>query len=120
MTTTTTTTTTTADPRQTAADLRRAARISAERGWTRGAYVTLDGEVCAVGAIRAATPGDLFRTKRAAQAVYPLIQHLFREVQGFKHDATSCLIGYNDRYCSGGDELQLLFIQAAEKLEAEL
>lgn len=42
---------------QTKADIRKSIAILKEKGWTRGAFVNNDGEVCLVGALRMAIFG---------------------------------------------------------------
>lgn len=127
-------------PRETADDLRACARY-VRRGWTRGQLVDELGRVCAVGAMRLATGvptnaisflnslGAQLRIDAMIHALAPLlpaatdlVSHRAqitperRALLSAQHRITY----FNDRICESAEELALLFIQAAEKLEAEL
>jgi hypothetical protein len=125
---------------QTARDLREAARLVIKHGYTRGTYVDPDsGALCAFGALGVAT--NLLRIGRSmgrfyidgfcgspagaaeerAYAVARAVAPLLPTCHGT--DGTSAMntiIHFNDVHCAGGPELAALFIEAAEKVEANL
>lgn len=139
------------DPRQTAADLRNAALVSAAAGHNRLSLIdTLTGQLCAMGALRVAVgqeqiialaQPDLFgyplvfrlrpapmgkaqapRVSAAADALAPQLPEPCSDCQKdyVGHEGDVRLIHYSDHVCTGGEELALLFVQAAEKIEADL
>lgn len=62
------------------------------------------------------------RQRNARDAVAKLIPPCAcnPQIKGSDHDAQGRVIHFNDYHCTGGDDAELLLIQAAEKLEAEL
>jgi hypothetical protein len=87
----------TPSPLQTAQDLRRSAQLVRTHGYARYNYVAEDGTLCAM--IHKYV--EAYHEKLAKSPV-DIVYH------------------YNDFICEGGEELALLLIQAAEKLEADL
>jgi hypothetical protein len=133
---------------QTARDLRTAAQVSKAAGHTTGTAVdSVTGRLCAVGALHLATGisrlitdntdqplrdrfllrffpvPDAGRLLAAARALAPQLPEpcpeCLRTYRGTDSEVIR-LIHFNDHVCRGGEELQLLFIQGAEKIEADL
>lgn len=130
--------------------LRTAETLTATRGHTRESYINpRTGALCMEGALRAASghvyyvenanlfaignrPGPTLDADRdvlriATRALISLLPEKC-DVPGHGH---GCPYGsslenkarihhYNDFVCTGGEDAQLLFLQAAEKIEADL
>lgn len=129
--------TTLTNPAQTARDLRRAAETSARHGWTQGSFRGTNDTLCAVGAMRTALTGYVYtqlddaherRLYDMCGALMPLLPGHFQPERRttyrsdmFDQLVVNGVVQFNDSSsCTGGDEIRLLFTQAAEKLEAEL
>lgn len=101
---------------QTAADLRAAAAVIRERGWTKNAYISPDGGCCVVGAIELATgvlstDGSrmLGGSPRASRAYLQLWQAVRPIIRGGP-------IAWNDEVVESAEQV----IEKLEQVAAEL